>query len=612
MIEQLAGLPRKTRLLITILVDIFISIFAVWLALTLRFEELVALNSQWMYLSAIAPILTIPIFVRVGLYRSLIRHFSLHVVWVIIVATMLSMMMWGLIAWQLEQPYFPRSVALIAWLVLFVLTFFTRFVMHALFMIHRKEEATNKVAIYGTDSRSIQMAPMLEHDPHYTLVGFISDDSNVFGKQIEGVKVHRATAIETLIEKDGLEYILLSRSNNAQFKKRLEFLADYPVKLRAIESLSDAVSAPPSLKQLEDIGIEELLGRSEVEPNRQLLKQGAHGRCVMMTGAGGSIGSQLCRHILALRPRKLLLLEQSEHALFTIYQELLEYCEAHSIELATVVTLLGSVEDAAFVREAMQKYKVDIVYHAAAYKHVSLVENNSLAGIRNNILGTKVVATAAGEQGVKHFVLISTDKAVEPANVMGASKNAAEKIIQTLATRHLKTCFCAVRFGNVLGSSGSVVPIFRDQISRGVSLTVTDPLVERYFMSISEATELVVQAGAMANSGDIFLLDMGDPIKIDEVAKKMIHLSGLSLKDDNNPTGDIAIDYIGLRPGEKLYEKLYLGDTPSVTQHPKIMWVTEPVPDYDSFMELIDQIETAIKERQSETAIRLLSKVLTT
>ena len=608
MIEWLIRLPRRMRLLITVLADIVISIFAVWVAFTLRFEEFATLDGRWMHLFLIAPVLTIPIFVRVGLYRSLIRHFSLHVVWVVIVATLLSMTLWGLIAWQLEHPDFPRSVALIAWLVLFALTFFTRFVMHALFVIHRKSGATSKVAIYGTGNHSIQMASMLEQHPLYTLIGFISHDKNTFGRKIKGVKVHDADTISSLIEKHRLEYVLLSRSDPAQFRKGLEFLAEYPVQMKAIELLGNVTPAAV-FGQLAHIGIEDLLGRSEVQADRELLGQGAHERCVVVTGAGGSIGSQLCRQILSLHPRKLILLEQSEHALFTIHCELTEYCETNLIDPDRVVALLGSVEDELFIGKTFQQHAADIVYHAAAYKHVSLVEKNSLAGIRNNILGTRAVARTAAEHGVKHFVLISTDKAVEPANVMGTSKYVAEKIIQVLAQRYAQTCFCAVRFGNVLGSSGSVVPIFRDQISRRLPLTVTDAQVERYFMSISEAAELVVQAAALANRGDIFLLDMGDPIKIDEVAKKMIHMSGLSLKDEDNPAGDIAINYIGLRPGEKIQEKLYRGDAPSPTQHPKIMRVKETVPDYQSFSEFIKELEEAVKKQQPDTAQQLLEKL---
>ena len=619
MIERLANLPRKTRFSITVLADLVIIVFSIWAAFSLRLEELIALNGKWWPLFATAPLIIIPVFIRSGLYRAVITQFSLHTVRAIVQATLLGVLLWAVFAWLLGIPGFPRSVPLIGWLVLFVLTFQIRFIMYALFLVRRRRAGARKIALYGTTHESIQLAFMLQNDPVYEPVCFVDEGPNLHGSEIAGLRIYPLAQLAGLIEKHGIKDVLVSiTSRDAEARRQvLDSLSAYPVRVRIIPPVTEVVGEPLRIDRFQHVQIEELLGRQKVHPDRSLLERSTTGRRVVVTGAGGSIGAQLCRRILPLEPEVIVLVEQSEHALFEIHRELELLLQASDETPkaanggGTVIPCLGSVEDADFIADVCKRHSPDIIYHAAAYKHVPMVERNVIAGIRNNVVGTRIAAEAAARFGVRHFVLVSTDKAVRPISVMGASKHIAEMMLQVFAQRHEQTCFCTVRFGNVLGSSGSVMPIFRDQIRRGGAVTVTDPRAERYFMTLEEAAELVIQAGALAASGDIFLLDMGQPVKIVDIAKKMINLSGLQLKDGNaGLDGDIEIAYTGLRAGERLHERLYAGAEPAATTHPKIMRAQEPAPDAEQFAGTLRAIESMLEARDTGGLMKLFAQLM--
>lgn len=614
MIERLANFPRPMRLMITMATDIFISVFSIWVAFSLRFEEFVALDGKWWVLFLIIPLITMPIFIRIGLYRAVIRHFSLHSVKAIVVATSVSIGLWGFVALMSGIQGFPRSVILIGWLALFVLTFLTRFIMYALFVVYRQKAASHAVAIYGTGQSAIQMASTLRSASTYTPVCFVGGDATMYGREIAGLRVYPLERLGELIEKYKIrDFLVIDGEGSEKRRALLNSLSVHPVRVVSIPSVSEIVNRPLELNRFDYVQIEELLGRQKVAPNQGLLESGTTARRVLVTGAGGSIGAQLCHRIFSLRPEVIVLLEQSEYALFEVHRRLRQMGAGKKSGVSPqIIACLGSVEDSKFVADSIAGHAIDIIYHAAAYKHVPLLESNILASVKNNVIGTVNVARAAAEKEVKHFVLVSTDKAVNPISFMGASKRVAEMAVQALAQRYQNTCFAIVRFGNVLGSSGSVVPIFREQIQKGEAVTVTDPEAERYFMTIEEAAELVIQAGAMADSGDIFLLDMGQSVKIVDVARKMIHLSGLRLKNDSpDGEGDIEIHYTGLRPGEKLYESLYSDTHPVKTYHPKIMRdIQQARLSYNHFESILGKIKSMLETRDTEGLRHLFTELM--
>ncbi len=614
MIEKLASSSRSIRLLIMVATDIFIGVFSIWIAFSLRFEEFIALDGKWWPLFAAIPLITTPIFIRTGLYRAVIRHFSLHSVKAIVIATSVSIGLWGFVALASGIQGFPRSVILIGWLALFVLTFLTRFIMHATFVVYRQNAGAHAVAIYGTGQSAIQIAATLRSASSYTPVCFIGGDLTMYGREIAGLRVYPLERLGELIAKYRIrDFLITDDVGNEDRRTLLNFLSVHPVRVVNIPSVSELVNRPLELDRFGHVQIEELLGRQKVAPDQELLESGTTGRRVLVTGAGGSIGAQLCRRIFSLNPEVIVLVEQSEYALFEIHRQLRQIGAGGKADsVPQIVACLGSAEDSDFMADNVVKHSIDIIYHAAAYKHVPLLESNILAAIRNNAIGTTNAARVAVEKQVKRFVLVSTDKAVNPISFMGASKRLAEIAVQALAQRYQDTCFAIVRFGNVLGSSGSVVPIFREQIQKGEAVTVTDSQAERYFMTIEEATDLIIQAGAMADSGDIFLLDMGQPVKIVDVARKMIHLSGLRLKNDNpNGEGDIEIRYTGLRPGEKLHESLYSDTRPAKTYHPKIMRdIQQATLNYDDFMATLGRIESMLEARDIEGLKHLFAKLM--
>jgi FlaA1/EpsC-like NDP-sugar epimerase len=481
------------------------------------------------------------------------------------------------------------------------------------------------VIIYGAGSSGMQLLAALQSGDQYLPVAFVDDGHKLLGSTVHGVRVYGPNSLYELVEAFSVRQILLAipSATHAERKEILNKLEHLPVHVKTVPDLFDMVSGKVGVDEIRDIDIEDLLGRDIVPPDPELLGACIKSRSVLVTGAAGSIGSELCRQILAIGPSRLVLLDSFEYGLYELEQELLTKLELMRLESSagnsvTLHAALGSVGSESFVRDVMQRYKIETVYHVAAYKQVPMVENNIVEGVRNNIFGTLATAQAAQENGVKDFVFISTDKAVRPTNYMGATKRFAEQVLQALAQRGIETAagvgdsdkaptlFSMVRFGNVLGSSGSVVPLFRRQISMGGPVTVTHPEVTRYFMTVQEAAQLVIQAGSMATGGDVFVLDMHDPIRIVDLAKKMVHLMGYDVRDENSYRGDIAIEYTGLRPGEKLYEELLIGESVTGTDHPKIMRAEEETLSWQELKPLIDRLAQACESADSEEIRQVL------
>ena len=490
----------------------------------------------------------------------------------------------------------PRTIGLIQPIVVFVLAGVSRAAARVwlgnFYQLEIKKSSLPQVLIYEAGSAGRQLAAGMANSHEMRVVGFLDDDDRLHGHVLNGLNIYNPTDLEEVVNQKGITDVLLAMPSASRERRNqiLTLLSRIKLAVRTLPGLSDIASGKIALSNVRELDIDDLLGREAVKPNGLLLNRNTHNKTVMVTGAGGSIGSELCRQAIKTQPRRLLLFEMSEFALYRIHQEIqsaLVLYEDKPDEALEIVPLLGSVCDEVRMHEIMETWKPHTVYHAAAYKHVPLVEHNPAEGVRNNVWGTKVCAEAAVRNGVQSFVLISTDKAVRPTNIMGATKRLAEMVLQALnetklsadsrtfstnnSPTSIKTCFSTVRFGNVLGSSGSVVPLFREQIKNGGPITLTHLDITRYFMTISEAAQLVIQAGAMGSGGDVFVLDMGEPVRIYDLASRIVELSGLTLRDELNPQGDIEIKVTGLRPGEKLYEELLIGDNPESTQHPRIL-----------------------------------------
>jgi FlaA1/EpsC-like NDP-sugar epimerase len=585
-LQKLLKLSRNKKRAIIVLVDLLLLPIALWISFSLRLGELYEPAGNIRFLFLAAPLVAIPVFVKFGLYRAIIRYIGFRAMWAVVKAVSLYTLLWGIIILLGAVPGVPRSVLLINWLVTVLLIGGTRAVARWLlagnFNFLLNDQQKKKVAIYGAGSSGMQIATALSGSADFHPIAFIDDKKGLQKNYIQGLRVYSPTQIGMLIEGHALTEVILampatSRSRRSQIISMLE---PYALHVRTIPGMDDLASGKVVVEDVREVGVPDLLGRDSVAPNIELLNANVAGKAVLVTGAGGSIGSELCRQIIKIKPQSLVLYENSEHAIYAIEKELIElvkrlYPEATDL-LNSIIPILASVTNQNRLEAVCKAFEIQTVYHAAAYKHVPMVEKNPLEAVANNILGTFHSAQAAINTGVETFVLISTDKAVRPTNTMGASKRFAEIILQGLSKKsRMTTRFTMVRFGNVLGSSGSVVPLFRDQIKSGGPITVTDPKIIRYFMTIPEAAQLVIQAGAMGKGGDVFLLDMGKPVKILDLAKRMIHLSGFEVKDDDNPSGDIEITYTGLRPGEKLYEELLIGSNVMPTQHELIMSAEE-------------------------------------
>ena len=496
-------------------------------------------------------------------------------------ASIIGTGLWAVLVYNLHLP-FPRSVFIIFFVISTLLLFLTRYTARS-FLTEQKENAKHSVLIYGTSQEAIEINDILKTSQSILNRGFISNKIEDNKTMIADLPVYASSDLPRILNKKNIREILIIHSDQSKNKLKtiVKELDEYHSIIRKLPNIKELTSGTIKLSQIEKIDIDDLLGRDAVKPNQYLLKACIQNKSVLITGAGGSIGSELCRQIICLSPKKIVLLEQSEYFLYEIDREMQEFKLNNNLTIE-VSSYLGSVGDESLVNYIFEKQKIDTVYHAYANKHVPLVEHNPLSAIKNNIIGTNTVATAAYKNNVENFVLISSDKAVRPTNIMGATKRFAELILQslqeivdTMPSNKCNTKYCMVRFGNVLDTSGSVVPLFKKQIQNGGPVTVTDPRVIRYFMTISEATELVIQAGSLSKGGDVFLLDMGEPLSILDLAKEMIKLSGKEIKDENNPSGDIEISFTGLRDGEKLYEELLIGDDVSKTAHDHIMSANE-------------------------------------
>ena len=571
-LDSLLALPRNIKKIIFVIHDAVVIFVAFWFAQNLKasYSQEWSNPANWLAFAATA-ILTILVFTRLGLYRAVTRYVSTKVLTTTVLGSAISGVLFFLSVLLFEQRL--RLALPVAYFLMLVVLIAGSRIMLRTMLTNRHRKQMIPVIIYGAGQSGRQLLEAIKQVSEYNAVAFVDDNAAIQRMVIYDLPVHKPSEIGNLINRYGVEKILLAiPSASTEVRKNIiHQLEAYPCEVLTIPGMKDLVDGKISASSLKKVSVVDLLGRDPVAPRPELMAADISGKVVMVTGAGGSIGSELCRQIIRNRPAKLILFELSEFSLYSIDKELSEFQTASDTAIE-VLPILGSVQHRKRLLTIMQTFGVQTVYHAAAYKHVPMVEFNTIEGVRNNIYGTMFCAQAAIDARVETFVLISTDKAVRPTNTMGASKRMAELVLQALAAEQGQTTrFCMVRFGNVLGSSGSVVPVFEQQIAAGGPVTLTHADITRYFMTIPEAAQLVIQAGAMGKGGDVFVLDMGEPVKIVDLARRMVALSGLTVQDEANPQGDIAIEVTGLRPGEKLYEELLIGDNPEKTQHTRIM-----------------------------------------
>ena len=606
------AMPRFAKRLIVLLVDSSLAVVTIWLALYLRLGEFYAITGPYLTAALLAIGLGLPVFVVFGLYRAIFRYAG----WPALLAVSKACAVYGLLFSSVVTVMgidgVPRTIGIIQPLLMLMAVgasrLVARFWLGGLYRQQLMRAALPKVLIYGAGSVGRQLAVAMSHSHELQIVGFLDDDDRLHGHVLNGLPIYNPEDLPALVDSQAIRDVLLAMPSISRRRRNeiIESIRPIKVSVRTLPALGELAQGKVSMADLRELDIDDLLGREAVAPNTILLGKNVSGRVVLVTGAGGSIGSELCRQIARLHPATLLIVEHSEYALYQIHQEL----EPLLVEAESqLVPLLASVRDVERMHGIMATWRSDTVYHAAAYKHVPLVEHNPCEGVRNNVFGTLVTAQAARTNGVADFVLISTDKAVRPTNIMGASKRLAEMTLQALAAQGGGTKFTMVRFGNVLGSSGSVVPLFRRQIREGGPVTLTHPEINRFFMTIPEAAQLVIQAGAMARGGDVFVLDMGQPVRIIDLARRMIELSGLEVRDEANPDGEIEIAITGLRPGEKLYEELLIGDNPQPTSHPRIMKANEDFLPWARLETKLDALAQAI-DSSDVAALRLLLEQL--
>ena len=607
------AMPRAAKRFLAFSLDLALCVLTVWLAYYLRLGEFVALSGDAFLPVAVSIGIAMPIFMVLGLYRSVFRYSG----WPALLAVARAVSIYGLLYFSIFTAIgvagVPRTVGIIQPILLLLFVgasrALTRVWLGDKYLGILRKESRPKVLIYGAGATGRQLVSALSNSPKMKVAGFLDDDDRLHGQVLNGQPIYNPSDLVNLKSTLVISDVLLAMPSLSR-RRRNEILAQIRtarVAVRTLPSLTDLAQGRVSISDLRELDIDDLLGREPVTPNHALLAMNVRSQVVMVTGAGGSIGRELCRQILAVGPSKLLLIEQSEFALYGIHQELEEKLNGRYIEL---LPLLASVQDTERMREIMSTWHPDTVYHAAAYKHVPLVEHNLAEGIKNNVFGTLTLAQVAIENGVSDFVLISTDKAVRPTNIMGASKRLAEMVLQALAANSPGTKFSMVRFGNVLDSSGSVVPKFRQQIRDGGPITLTHPEITRYFMTIPEAAQLVIQAGGMAEGGDVFVLDMGEPVRIMDLARRMIELSGLAVKNEQNPDGDIEIEIIGLRPGEKLYEELLIGDNPEPTSHVRIMKAHEEYTPWVTLEANLGELEMALNANDARAVRSTLERLV--
>lgn len=612
-VPPVLALPRWVKRFIVAAIDICLCVITVWLAYYLRLGEFSKFSGITLVVTGASVGIAIPTFMVLGLYRAIFRFSG----WPTFLAVARAVGVYGLIFATLVTAIgitdVPRTIGVIQPILLLLFVGASRALaciwLGGDYQSGFKQAARSKVLIYGAGRSGRQLVAALANSHEMKVVGFLDDDNSLHGHVLNGQPVYNPTDLPSLAKTLIISDVLLAMPGLSR-KRRNEILATFPTSglaVRTLPTVTDLAEGKVSISDLRDLDIDDLLGREPIMPNQILLAMNVRDKVVMVTGAGGSIGGELCRQIAKMEPSKLLLVEQSEFALYSIHQELSEKLVSRKIVL---IPLLASVQDSDRIQDIMSTWHPDTVYHAAAYKHVPIVEHNPAEGIKNNVFGTLRMAQAALENEVSNFVLISTDKAVRPTNVMGASKRLAEMVLQAFAAGSSRTKFSMVRFGNVLASSGSVVPKFRQQIREGGPITLTHQEITRYFMTVFEASQLVIQAGAMAKGGDVFVLDMGRPVKIFDLANRMIELSGLTIKNEQNPNGDIEVKIIGIREGEKLYEELLIGDNPEPTSHPKIMKAHEEFMPLDELEAKLDSLEMALNVNNVEVVQLMMEKLV--
>ncbi|MBP9743288.1 MAG: polysaccharide biosynthesis protein, partial [Burkholderiales bacterium] len=559
---------------------------------------------MWIFLAL--PLWTIPIFINFGLYRAVIKYLDEKVVTIVFYGVSLSVLILIGVIHFLQINAFPKTSIIIFWVFALAYIGGTRFIFRGL-LRNLNDRGKINVAIYGAGVAGVQICLALQNGTEYNPVVLFDDDPHKWRKSICGITVHAPATLQEIISKNNIKQILLAIPSAANTRRReiINLIEPLSIEIKTLPGISELISGEVTVNDIKEVDIEDLLGREQIPANIELMQKNIYTKIVLVTGAGGSIGSELSRQIATLEPQLLILLDNSEFALYSIEREL-----STTHPNIAKVDILGSIGDELLIDSVIKNYQVNTIYHAAAYKHVPIVEANPLTGIENNALGTYIVAKIAQKYKVDIMVLISTDKAVRPTNIMGASKRLAEMILQAFNSQTTHTKFTMVRFGNVLGSSGSVVPLFREQIKHGGPVTVTHPNIIRYFMTITEAVQLVIQASNMASGGEVFVLDMGNPVKIFDLAVKMIHLSGFTIRDNSNPHGDIEIVFSGLRPGEKLYEELLIGDNPQKTIHPRIMKANEEFLAYAQLNDRIMGLKKYLAQRNLEHTLKIIKELV--
>ncbi len=609
--NEIYSLNRTFKKAMAILTDMFLCIFTLWFAYYLRLEEFILFKDLNLISIFLSIFILIPIFWMFGLYRTLFRYGGSSILATISMSTFI----YGIIFFSIISIYgikgVPRSIGIIQPILLFFGIVFSRFLVKllltgtfkSLINIRKREN----ILIYGAGSAGSELLISLENNPKYQIFGFLDDNPQLQRQLLFGKKIYNPSKLDGLVEENNIDLVLFAIPSINKSKKNtiIKRLNDHKLVVKTLPNVNDIIDEKITISAFKDFLIEDLLNRETINPNKELLNKNIKFKSVLVTGAGGTIGSELCRQILKLKPQILILFELNEFALYKSYEELIKLNKNIKI-----FPLLGNVQDQSKLEKIFETFKVDTIYHAAAYKHVPLVEANICEGVKNNILGTLSVAKATINQRVKNLVLVSSDKAVRPTNIMGASKRFSELCLQSLNIKNNLSNFSIVRFGNVLDSSGSVIPKFRQQIRDGGPITLTHPEVTRYFMTISEAAQLVIQAGALGKNSEVFVLDMGESVKIINLIKRMINLSGLKIKNKHNPDGDIEIKIIGLRPGEKLYEELLIGDNPQKTIHPKIQKTAEPYIPIEELEKYINELIILLEDQQPDKIKKFLKKVL--
>jgi len=608
--KSILSLPRYAKRIIAIILDVGLCILFTWIAFYLRLEKFIKIDDITILSVVISASLAIPIFWLSGLYKTMFRFADSSIILTVAVATFA----YGLLYFAVVGIYgiqgIPRSIGIIQPVLLFLGISISRLIIRYLFINSLTKVSNNKknVLIYGAGSAGRQLLTSLENSPEMKVVGFLDDNQQFHNQTLLGQTVYNPLKIDKLINSRNISLVLLALPsiNRTKRNKIIDELNKYKIIVKTLPSVEDIVNDKISVSDIKDLAIEDLLNRDQVQPDLELLSKNINSKIILVTGAGGSIGSEISRQIIKLNPKKLLLLELNEFALYNISEELNNVAPN-----LRIVPLLVNIQNASRVNEIFKTFKVDTVYHTAAYKHVPLVEKNVCESVKNNVFGTYLIAKTAIQNNVSNFVLISSDKAVRPTNIMGASKRLAEICIQALYSSQNKyTKFAIVRFGNVLQSSGSVIPKFNKQIKEGGPVTLTHPEVTRYFMTIIEASQLVIQAGAMSEDCEVFILDMGESIKIKDLIHKMIKLSGLTIKDTKNLEGDIEVKIIGLRPGEKLYEELLIGDNPQKTYHEKIQKAQDPFIPFNQLKIDLDNLSILLEENRVDDVKNMLNKLI--